>query len=269
MNVLILLHKELRDALRSRWLWLFAFTFGVLAFALRTFALTETAGVLGFSRLVAGLINLTLLLVPLVALTLGAQALAGERERRTLSYLLAQPVSRTEVLLGKYFGLALSLVAALTLGFGVAGLAMGVASVDPVVYAMVVGLSLLLGLANLSLGLLVSVLTRRTMVALGAALFIWFGLVLFADLGLMGAVAVLRLRADTIFLLALANPLQVFKIGAVLAIRPDLEVLGPAGLYGVATLGASLGPVLAGILIAWSAVPLLAAGLLFSRRGEM
>lgn len=268
LNVIIILQKELRDALRNRWLWLFAVAFGALALALGVLALGETGGVVGFSRTLAGLINLTLLLVPLFGLMLGAQGLVGERERRTLPYLLAQPVGRCELLLGKYLGLALALELALALGFGAAGLALSPSGMDTGIYLSIAALALMLGLATLSLGLLVSVLARRTSIALGVALFLWFCFALFADLGLMGTAFVLRLRAEVLFFLALANPLQVFKLAAVQAIRPGLDVLGPAGLYGAARFGAWLGPLLVGLLAAWVAVPLLAAGVLFARKEE-
>ena len=268
MNVLILLQKELRDGLRNRWLWLFALALGLLAYALGTLGLSESGGTLGFGRTLAGLINLTLLLVPLLGLALGAQSLAGERERGTLPYLLAQPLGRTELLLGKYLGLALALAAALALGFGAAGLGLLRTRLDPAVFAGLAGLALLLGLTSLSLGLLLSVLAGRTAVALGGALFVWFALVLLADLGLMGTAVALRLRADAVFLLALANPLQVYKLAAVLLIRPSLEVLGPAGLYGVQRFGPWLAPMLIGLLAVWTALPLAGASLLFARRGE-
>ncbi len=266
--VAVLLGKELRDALRNRWLWLFAGAFGVLALALGALGLGEAGGSLGYSRTAAGLINLELLLVPLFGLTLGAQSLSGERERRTLPYLLAQPVGRADVLLGKFLGLGLAIGAALALGFGVAGLALSATRLNPLVYLALAGLAVLLGLATLSLGLLLSVLARRTAVALGGALFLWFGLALVADLGLMGTTLALRLRAGDLLLLALANPLQVFKLAAVLAIQPSLDVLGPAGLFGTTTFGASFGPLLVGLLAAWIVLPLVAAGLVFARRSE-
>ena len=50
----------------------------------------------------------------------GAGAIAHERERGTLTYLLAQPVTRAEVIVGKYLGAALAMGVALGLGFGVA-----------------------------------------------------------------------------------------------------------------------------------------------------
>lgn len=268
LNVSILLRKELRDGLRDRWLWLFAAVFGALALAIGSLSLTDTAGILAFSRTLAGLINLTLLLVPLVGLSLGAQSIAGERDRRTLPYLLAQPIGRADLLLGKYLGLGLALATALGVGFGAAGLMVAPVGADAAVYALLAGLAVLLGLASLSLGMLISVLARRSAVAVGMGVVTWFGLVLLGDLGLMGTAVALHLRADTLFALALLNPLEAFKLASVLAIQPSLEVLGPAGLYGVQTLGGWLGPLLASLLLAWCALPLGVAVLVFRGRGE-
>ncbi|MBI3969336.1 MAG: ABC transporter permease [Chloroflexi bacterium] len=268
VNVLVILRKELGDALRNRWLLLFAVAFGGLAVALGELAPAETAGRLSFSRTMAGLINLTAILVPLIGLSLGAQSVAGESERRTLAYLLTQPIGRTELLLGKYLGLALALVAALAVGFGSSGVLLASGGFDPGLFLQLVGLAVLLALTSLSLGLLVSVLNRRTAVALGIALFLWFALILLADLGLMGSAIAFKLQANAIFLLALLNPLQVFKLAAVLTVSPTLDVLGPAGLYGTAQFGRWLGPLLVGMLLAWSVVALLGAGCIFARRGE-
>ena len=65
------------------------------------------------------MVNLILMIVPLMGLTTGAGALAGERERGTLAYLLSQPVHRSEILLGKFFGLWVGITLALVLGFAV------------------------------------------------------------------------------------------------------------------------------------------------------
>ena len=47
-----------------------------------------------------------LLMVPLIGLTVGAQSLVGDRQDRSLEYLLAQPVSTLEIYAGKYLGAA-------------------------------------------------------------------------------------------------------------------------------------------------------------------
>jgi Cu-processing system permease protein len=138
--------KELRDALRNRWFVLYTAAFVVLALAFSYLALAGAGmvGFAGFGRTAASLINLVLLIVPLMALTIGAQSLAGEQERNTLAYLLAQPISRTDVFVGKYLGLVLSLLASLTLGFGISGVVMalnGTGAADPTAYVLLVALA--------------------------------------------------------------------------------------------------------------------------------
>src|SRR5690554_3896657 len=123
-NVIILAQKELRDARRNRWFLLYALAFAGLSLALAWMALSGAGnyGLAGFGRTSASLINLILLIVPLMGLTLGAMGLAGEREQGTLLYMLAQPINQAELLLGKFLGLALALIAALGLGFGLTAL---------------------------------------------------------------------------------------------------------------------------------------------------
>jgi len=272
-NVLILIQKELRDALRNRWFLLYAVAFAALSLALAWFSVSGAGsyGVAGFGRTTAGLINLILLIVPLMGLTLGALALAGERENGTLVYLLAQPISGGELLLGKFVGLALALTAALVIGFGLTGVLMVLSKGggDFMLYLTLLGLSVLLGVASLSLGFLISAATRRAATAVGLALFLWLALVYFGDLGLMGTAVVLKMDIQQLLALALVNPLQVFKIAAVLDLRENLEVLGPAGIYAFRTYGAALWPLLVALLLAWVVAPFALAARVFKKRGVL
>ncbi|HET9888114.1 MAG TPA: ABC transporter permease subunit, partial [bacterium] len=179
-NVLAIARKEIRDSIRNRWFQLDAIAFAVLAlsFSYLSLAGSGSFGFAGFGKTAAGLVNLVLLVVPLMAITIGAATIAGDAERGSLAYLLAQPVSRAEVLFGKYLGLAVALSAALALGFGVSGvvLAMNGVSAEVGAYASLVVWALFLALAMLSLGFLVSVFSRKVSVATGAALFLWLAL---------------------------------------------------------------------------------------------
>ncbi|MFQ5460833.1 MAG: ABC transporter permease, partial [Anaerolineae bacterium] len=149
--VLVIARKEVRDAQRNRWFLLYAAAFAALALGLARLALGTgaTAGLAGFGRTAASLVNLVLLTVPLMGLSLGAASLAAEREAGTMATLMAQPVLPGEVLLGKFIGLSASLGAAVAIGFGLAGavVAYGGGAVGAGTYAALVGLSLLLGLA--------------------------------------------------------------------------------------------------------------------------
>lgn len=270
VNIQAITRKELRDALRNRWFIVFTIAFAGIALALS--ALMQPGGtslrVMSYSRTAASLVNLVLLFVPLIGLTLGAANVAGDRETGTLAYLLSQPVSRFEVLLGKYLGLAGALLAAVTLGFGVAGAALALQDTiqDAGSYLLMVLLACLLALAMLSVGFLLSSLARKTTTALGGALFLWLLLVFIGDLGIMGTAISMRLPIQTVFFIAVINPLQMFKIASILSIQAHLEVLGPAGLYATDQFDGLLLPLLLAGLLIWIIVPLFGAIVMFSRQ---
>ncbi|MEZ4672225.1 MAG: ABC transporter permease subunit [Anaerolineae bacterium] len=269
-NILTITGKELRDALRNRWFIIFTIAFAGLALALS--ALIQPGGtqlpMMSYSRTAASLINLVLLFVPLIGLTLGSANLTGDRETGALVYLLAQPVSRVEVLLGKYLGMAGALLATLTLGFGVAGvvLALQGSIQDAGSYLLTVLLAYLLALAMLSLGFLMSTVTQKTTAALGGALFLWLFLVFIGDLGIMGTALSTQMPIQVVFFIAVLNPLQMFKIASILTIQANLEVLGPAGLYATDQFGGLLLPLLLLGLVSWIILPLLGAMTVFSRQ---
>lgn len=270
-NVLTLIQKELRDAFRNRWFLLYAVAFAGLSLALAWFSVSGAGsfGVAGFGRTTAGLINLILLIVPLMGLTLGAMSLAGEREKGTLVYLLAQPISGAELLLGKFVGLALALTAALVIGFGLTGILIVFigGGGDFRIYLTLLVLSVMLAIATLSLGFLISAAVKKAATAVGLALFLWLILVYFGDLGLMGTAVVMQMDVEQLLALALINPLQVFKIAAVLDLRDNLEVLGPAGIFAYRTYGGALWPLLVGLLFVWVVAPFLLATQVFKKRG--
>lgn len=273
-TVWTLAEKELRDALHNRWFVLYTLAFiGLsLAFSYLSLAGAGIVGFAGFGRTAASLINLVLLIVPLMALTIGAQCLAGEQEHSTLAYLLAQPVNRIEVFVGKYLGLGLSLLASLTLGFGISGLVMAInggGASNPAVYVGLVWQTFLLSLAMLSIGFLVSALSRRAGMAVGIGLFLWLTFVFLGDLGLMGTAMTMKTPIETLFWISLANPLQVFKLAAILNINATLDILGPAGIYAMQEYGSSLKSILLGVLGVWVLIPTVAAYVVFANKNDL
>lgn len=272
-NTLAFAQREFRDALSSRWFILYTAAFAVLAVATSFLSLAGAGshGFAGFGRTAAGLLHLIMLIVPLMAITAGAGSIAGERERGTLIYLLAQPVSRGEVLFGKFIGLAAALSASLALGFGLSALplAFGSGATGAGGFLGLVALTGLLAVVMLALGFAISVVSRKHGVALGVGLFAWLALVFLSDLGLMAGTLVFRLRVQELFALALLNPLQAFKMAVIIDLNASLDVLGPAGLYAMQTFGGSLSWLLLGVLIAWGTGALGAAAVLFRRRAPV
>jgi Cu-processing system permease protein len=272
-NVLLLARKELRDALRNRWVLLYTLCFTVLTVLLAKVSMASGQGAgaadtSNFGRTTAGMINLVVLFVPLMALLSGAASLASERERGTLACLLAQPVYRLEVLLGKFLGLwaALTLILLLSFAVTLAFLGSSTAALGP--FLRLLAYTDLLAGAMLSVGLLISTLCQRTSIATGVALFVWLALVFLTDLGLMGSVMIFHLRIQSLFYLTVANPMQAFKMAVLGSIHTSLDVLGPAGLFAARTYGPWLAWLFGGALLAWILLPLGAAWAIFARRGE-
>jgi Cu-processing system permease protein len=263
--------RELREALRNKWLWFYALGFTTLAYALSRAGLASSgyAGLGGFGRTAASLVNALLLFVPLIGLSVGAGTLAADRERGTLFYLMAQPVSRAEIFFGKALGAALAVITALGLGFGLAGFGLATAGDgNAISYLGLAGISLLFALVSLGLGLVISASTRKAATASGASLLLWLALVFLGDLVLVGVVLSLRPTPAAIMGLLLANPLQIFKLSAIYSLRATLDVLGPVGQYAVSRFGDALPALLIGLLLVWILVSFGTAFFLFNRRGD-
>jgi ABC-type transport system involved in multi-copper enzyme maturation permease subunit len=115
----------------------------------------------------------------LVALLFGFDQVSREREQGTLKLLLGSSVSRAKVLAGKWIGNFLSLAVPFLL---VTLMASALLMLDPDVHfsagelgrlALIVGLSLLYLGFFLSLGMLVSTLTKRAATSVVVLLFLW------------------------------------------------------------------------------------------------
>ena len=268
--VLIVAKKEIRDALSNRWLLAYCGLLALLALAL-SYLGQRNLGALGFenfSRTTASLLNLCLLLAPIMALTVGAGAIAGERERGTLTYLLSQPIERWELLLGKFVGLVASIGLATVAGFGVAGVAIALygSAMEAGTYLLFVALVIALVAVMTGLGLLASVISPTRVQALGLALLVWFATVFFFDLALIGLASSTSLGGAGLFVTLLANPVEIVRVLAIIHLEPDLEILGPFGAFvleEVGTGGATA--ILVTALLAWMSAPVAAAIMLFDR----
>ncbi|HET7787590.1 MAG TPA: ABC transporter permease [Myxococcales bacterium] len=253
--------REVREAVRSRWFLLSAASFLLLSLGLSLLGLSgaERSGLAGFDRTTAGLLNLTLLFVPLLGLSLGALGIAGELEDGSLAMLLSQPLTRLEVYAGKYLGLLAALAAAVAAGFGCSGVivALSAGGGDAAAFLSLAGLAVLLAAVSLAIGALLSVTLGSRARAAGAAFAAWIGLVYLSDLGSIGLVLARNLGPDRVLLLSLANPLEQARVLGTLALTRRPELLGVVGLYGQDHFGsAGMVTLFLGTLAAWAVAAL-------------
>ena len=261
--------RELGHALQSRWFALAAGCFLILSLGLSWLGLAgaERSGLAGFDRTTASLLNLALLFVPLVTLSLGGLTIAGALEDASMGSLLAQPLTRLEVYLGTYLGLCCAVGAAVCAGFGVTGVVIGLrAGGDARAFLALVALMLLLGMATLAVGTLLSVALRTRARVVGAAFSAWLLLVYVSDLGVIGLTIARSLRPAQVFVLALLNPIEQARVLGTLLLSDRLDILGPAAAFGLDQLGrAGLAGLLAGALATAGIVALSAGYALFRK----
>lgn len=262
-TVLKVSRKELKGTVSSRWFWMWVVAFVALAAVLVLVALpgSRIEGQAGFGRSAASLVTLVQIIIPLMGLALGAMSIAGQRESGALRFLMSHPISRTEAFWGIYLGNAAVLAIASGAGFGVAGLITTVRgfSGDATAFIWIAAVSWILSVAMLGVGMLISTFAGRSSAALGVAVFVWLVFVFIGDLGLMGTAAATQMPVSALFMTALLNPVEAFRLTALTAFSGSLDALGPAGTFAVDTLGDWLGVVLLVVLLIWLVVPALLA----------
>ena len=267
---LVVAEAEVRGALAGRLVRGFGVVFALMALAIAAAGLAASGQLVvqGFTRTAVSLLSLSLYLLPLIGLVLGAHAFAVEDGGTEL--LLAQPVSRDSVLLGRVAGLAASLVLVATIGFGLAGLVVvvGVGPAGLPGYLLVALGSTVVGLAGLAVGVLLGVRARRRPTAVALALVAWVVAAVLFDFAAITLLQFIGNGEPGPMLLALlaANPMDGMRALGLVGLGADV-LLGPAGAALSRLLGPSGGAVLVGAaLLGWCAVPLVLAARIYRRR---
>jgi Cu-processing system permease protein len=261
-QVRIMAGKEFHERIRNRWVLAVAGIFAVFALVIAYFGSAQqgAVGFRGTDITITSLVSLVIYLVPLIALILGYDAIVGEKERGSMDLLLSMPITRFEILLGKYLGLAGTLAVSTMIGFGVSLVPLlsqlGVRDLHH--FTGFVGSAILMGMAFLSLSLLISVLAQDRTRASGLAIGLWFFFVLAFDLLLLGALVVSQGKLGSIVFatLLMFNPTDVFRL---LNVFYSEQVQSMYGLATVVPEGMTSEVTLIGIMLIWIVVPFILA----------
>jgi Cu-processing system permease protein len=213
--------QEFRLARRNRWVGLATGALALFALALGFAGAGQGAALKAdpLSLTAASLATLSVYLIPLIALLISYDTIAGEMERGTLALTLATPAGRGELMVGKFLALCAVLAVSMLIGFGIAGGAVaaryGFAAEGLAAWGRLLGSALALGAVFVALGLTLSALAGRTGTAAALVVGLWLLAVVLYDLALLGA-----LIADgggvftkQVFpVLVLANPADAFRL---------------------------------------------------------
>lgn len=239
------------DLVRSRWIYIYFIFF-----------LVTTSGLLylssDLSKAIVSLMNIVVILCPLVATLFGAMHYYHSRE--FVELLLALPLPRRNIFLGKYLGLSLSLSLSFLAGtlapFLVFGLAVSAQVWD---YAVLLLAGVLLTFVFTGLSFLLAIRTDNPIRGFGAALVLWLFLaVVYDGLFLLTLVLFGSYPLDTFSLAAtFFNPVDLSRV--LVMLKLDLSsMMGYTGALFHKFLGTGRGMIIAAAsMLVWIAVPLL------------
>ena len=266
--------KEFLDNIRNKWVILLTILFIILIIVFSYVAgagSDDTFG--GMQSTVFGLLGISSLLIPLIAIILGFSTISGEAESGALNVVLSYPVRRIEILLGKLIGLGLVISFSVLIGFGLGGIVIAI-TVGPeswVGYFGFILLSMFLGFIYLSLAICISAYCKRRITSIGGGIIIFFWSLIYGTV----MIAVLYATGGS-FQDFLGGKIPDWFFNSVVFSPSDLYQTAVQRAFGVVTIeqaGFSMAipdfldwPVLLSSQIIWFTVPLILAYFFFKRR---
>jgi Cu-processing system permease protein len=269
--VILIAVQEFTLNRRNKWIVSFAGIFALIAFFISYFGMVTSgySGFQDFARTSTSLINLVGFILPLFALVLGTFSFISNTEY--LELMVSQPISRYQIILGKYFGLLLTILSATLIGFAIPGIVISltIGVEGALSYALVILFSMLLTVIFTGCAILISQIAKRQQIALGMTIGVWIFFEVIYGLIILGTTLYFTpaiLKHALIFEL-MFNPIDIYRVLSLLAVG-GAEFFGPAGASLIKLTGSEMIAILSGIagMIAWSVIPLIISLKIFSRQ---
>ncbi|CUU75044.1 multi-copper enzyme maturation ABC-type transport system permease component [Campylobacter hyointestinalis] len=234
-NLLLIAKIDIKESFRSKWflLYLFAFAGLIATFFVTGVVDSRVAGFSGLTRMLLLFIQICIIILPIFILITTVRSISSDREAGALEYLLSFPLSLKEYYFGKALGRAftvfLPILLALVLSLFIAIFKGATIPWDVFFYYTL--LLLVLSFVFLSFGFLISSLIKSSELGLGFSFLFWLFLLAFLDLALIGLMMQSSVNENIIYIISLANPVQIFRIAAISLFDPNLAVIGPAAYF--------------------------------------
>lgn len=268
-QILAVAGKEFHDGLRNRWLVSITVIFAILSIGLTYFgsAASGAVGVTSLSTTVASLASLAVFLIPLIALLLSYDSFVGEQESGTLLLLLTYPISKTQLLMGKFIGQGGIIAFATVLGFGSSALILYMQINDVEVlrlFGTFISSAVLLGLSFTAIAYLISLSTSEKSKAAGFALIVWFLFALVFDLALLALLVGVEqgVSQQGLTQIMMFSPSDIFR----LVNLAGLDSSDVNGALAIAIKSSLSQGQLFSVLFAWVLLPLAGANFIFKKK---
>ena len=234
-NLFLVAFLDLKESIRAKWFLVYALVFGglIALFFIAGVTQSQVMGFSGLSRLLLMYIQVTIVILPIFILITTVRSISGDRDNHILEYMLSFPISLKQYYWGKIIGRFITVFSPVFLAMLIAviyGVIKG-ASIPWDIFLLYTGLLLSLCSSFLGIAFFVSSVVKSSEVALGLAFFIWIFLLSFLDIALISLMMQNRFNEGMIIAIAMANPMEVFRVAAISLFDPELTVMGPVAFY--------------------------------------
>lgn len=215
--------KEFMDNVRNKWVLALSMIFLLLTVVMSYFGGATSSGEVefqGFRDTVSGMSTIAGMLLPIIAIMLGYASVIGERENGSMGVVLGCPVSRNDVIVGKFVGLGMVMLVTIFLGFGVSGLIVGIIAgfTGSLEYLLFMVLTFLFAMFFLGFSIFMSTLANKRSTAIAGGLAIFFS-------GMIAGVIIIGIWVAT------GGDMAAMMEGAMNGIMPELPDWVWAGEY--------------------------------------
>ncbi|MEM0517171.1 ABC transporter permease [Aequorivita flava] len=247
--MLKILKYSFYDLMRSRWSYVY-FLFYLLLGIVLLFLNND------LSKAVITLMNVIIILVPLIGTIFGVMYYYNSREFTEL--LLAQPVKRSSIFLGQYFGVATSLSMSLVIGLGMPFVFYGIFNSNAIWdFSLLLVTGAFLTFIFTALAFVIALSNENKIKGFGYAILLWlFMAVIYDGIFLMSLLYFEDYPLDKFSLIAtMLNPVDLSRV--LILLKLDISaLLGYTGAVFQKFFGTSFGLILSFVmLIIWVVVP--------------
>jgi Cu-processing system permease protein len=275
-TVISIAKKEIMDNIRNKWIILVSIMFAALTLVVSYFGSIASHGWQNLGNTISGMTSFATYLISIIAFMLGYATIIGEIERGSMSALLSLSATRLEIVVGKFLGLGAVLCFTVLVGFGFAGVIIGlnVSNVDYLQYLAFIGMTMVFGLVFLSVALCFSTVFSKRSTALGGTIFLWFLFTIILPIVFVGLLATTidftKITVNTTltvpewyYVLMLFNPIDVYSSLISVTIKPISSSLGAGLIPNPSWYSPGL---LLGVLLIWIVVFFVLAAWRFNRK---
>jgi ABC-2 type transport system permease protein len=243
-NLLLIAYLDLKESIRAKWFIVYALVFGGLIALFFIAGITESQvmGFSGLSRLLLMYIQVTIVILPIFILVTTVRSISGDRDSHILEYMLSFPISLKEYYWGKVFGrfITVFLPVFIAMVFAIAYGVFKGAEVPWSIFLLYTGLLFAMSSAFLGIAFFISSIVKSSEMALGISFFVWIFLLAFIDIALISLMMQQRINTELIIGIAMANPMEIFRVAAISLFDPELTVMGPVAFYILDTMSQSM-----------------------------